>query len=239
MDGSTRIWRATHAAAIAALALAAAGCAAGSVWGLALGAVLSVGALTLSGCGSSHDRDDMEEEGTWSECCVDGTIDTCYCPPMTACNYGWFTDCGGGMCETGPDACGEGDGGAPDAGPADAGGTWEPCCVDGVVDTCFCPGGAECNYGWFDDCGDGTCANPPDMCGAPDAGPVDAGADAGPADAGPADAGGRWEPCCVDGMIDTCYCPPMTACNYGWFTDCGGGTCAFGPDACPDAGMAP
>jgi len=31
----------------------------------------------------------------------------------------------------------------PDLGP----GEWEPCCVDGVIEVCFCPAGAVCNYG--------------------------------------------------------------------------------------------
>ncbi len=51
--------------------------------------------------------------------------------------------------------------------------------------------------------------------------------------------GGTWEPCCSAGMIDTCYCPPDTICNYGLYTDCGDGTCLDGPAvSCPggDAG---
>jgi hypothetical protein len=120
---------------------------------------------------------------------------------------------------------------------SDGGGYWEACCVEGVIDTCFCPAGAACNYGWFTDCGGGTCTYEP-SCG--DAGTdaaVDAGADAG-FDAGSEepDAGGYWEACCVDGMIDTCFCPGGAICNYGWYTDCGDGTCVAGPgDACPDA----
>ena len=107
--------------------------------------------------------------------------------------------------------------------PGDGNGTWEACCNGGRIDTCFCPAGAACNYGWFTDCGGGTCIAAIDAaCG-------DAGGDAG---------GGSWEPCCNAGRIETCYCPPDTACNYGWFTDCGAGTCVDPIDACPgtDAG---
>ena len=125
----------------------------------------------------------------------------------------------------------------PDAADVDAGeGTWEPCCVDGVVETCFCEAGWACNYGAFVTCADGTCAYDPSCQledGGVDAG-VDAGSDAG-LDAGPedVDAGGYWEPCCVDGMIDTCFCPAGAACNYGWFTDCGDGTCVDPTAMCP------
>ena len=110
------------------------------------------------------------------------------------------------------------DAGSVDAGPPgfDAGeGTWESCCNDGIIDTCFCPAGAACNYGWYTPCSATTCtfgeACPGD----------DAGFDAGVTDAG-SDAGGTWEPCCVDGVIDSCFCPGGAECNYGWYTDCAG-----------------
>lgn len=113
----------------------------------------------------------------------------------------------------------------PDMGDADVdgGGVWERCCNGGVIDSCYCPAGWACNYGWFTDCGDGTCEDPGSgtMC------PVDA----GPPDAAP-DAGGYWEPCCVDGTITTCFCPAGLACNYGWFNDCGGGTCVGPTEMC-------
>jgi hypothetical protein len=40
-------------------------------------------------------------------------------------------------------------------------GTWEACCIDGRIDVCFCPAGAICNYGLYEDCGEGYCAFPP------------------------------------------------------------------------------
>lgn len=52
-----------------------------------------------------------------------------------------------------------------DVGPGD--GHRERCCEDGVITTCFCPGGDACNYGLFEDCGDGTCGF---FEGCPDAG---------------------------------------------------------------------
>ena len=150
--------------------------------------------------------------GHWESCCVDGTIDTCFCEAGWSCNYGWFEDCGGGTCV----ASGFGDECPGDGGVVDAGGTFEPCCVGGRIDSCFCPGGAECNYGWFEDCGAGTCVDPGSMCPVADAGaPV-------------LDAGGHWDPCCVDGEITTCHCPAGVICNY-WYTDCGDGTCTTDP----------
>jgi hypothetical protein len=110
---------------------------------------------------------------------------------------------------------------AGDAGTPDAGGRWEACCQSGRVSTCFCPAGAVCNYGWFTDCGDGTCEPGPSLPGARCG---DGGA-------------GTWEPCCVDGRVTTCFCSAGEACNYGWFTDCGGGTCEAGPGSgCGDGG---
>lgn len=151
-----------------------------------------------------------------------------------------------------------GDGGGPgDGGPGDAqpdmggprdmaadGGFWESCCVDGVVDTCYCPADTACNYGWYQDCGDGTCAydqcEQPDL-GPPDEGPPDAEPDQGAPDQGVTDLGppepdmeaGAWEPCCVEGVIDSCYCPAGAECNYGWFEDCGGGACTVPGGDCP------
>jgi hypothetical protein len=100
-------------------------------------------------------------------------------------------------------------------------GTWEPCCEDGQITTCFCPAGAECNYGrGLDQCG------------------TDGGRDA-TVDAAPDTGDGTWQTCCVDGRIDTCFCPAGVACNYGMgLQDCGDGTCAQFPDTCEggDAG---
>ena len=122
-------------------------------------------------------RPDMGE-GTWDVCCDNGTVSTCFCPAGTACNYGWFQDCGDGVCAY--DQCDDAavpdaevvDAAVPDAEPLDAGqadaadmgGTWEPCCQGGIVESCYCPAGAECNYGWFEDCGEGTCTGPGQMC---------------------------------------------------------------------------
>ncbi|MBX3274400.1 MAG: hypothetical protein KF729_29315 [Sandaracinaceae bacterium] len=215
--------------ALVVLALSATGCAGGAAWGGALAALLSLSLLFAAGCNQSHSAGDdagtvardgggadgsADAGGYWERCCVDGRIDSCFCPGGHACNYGWFTDCGGGTCSFGPEGCG-------DAGMPDGGGTWEPCCNDGVIDVCFCPADAECNYGWYTDCGDGTCAYEAGAC-----------ADGGVAtDAGTPD--GTWEPCCNDGVIESCFCPAGVACNYGWYTDCGGGTCVGPVETCP------
>lgn len=136
-----------------------------------------------------------------------------------------------------------------------------PCCVEadadgwGHVSSCHCPAGWACNYAPFADCGGGVCrtgdrtepgacedppdGGPPDAPSAPDGGPSDATL---ALDAGPDALEGYWEPCCetgADGIghVSTCFCPAGWACNYGWFTPCGGDTCAFGE--CPgDAGDA-
>lgn len=229
--------------ALVTLALSVSGCAGGAGWGATLAILTSLTMLFAAGCNQTHSGSDDAGviadagdppptfdagDGNWERCCVDGEIDSCFCPAGAACNYGWFTDCGGGTCSFGPDGCG------PDAGMEDAGvdagsGDWEPCCVDGVVDSCFCPAGAECNYGWFIDCGDGTCGPSDESCdvdaGAPDAGAGDAGVDAG--------LDGYWENCCVDGMVDSCFCPGGAICNYGWYNDCGDGTCTHPGTMCP------
>lgn len=145
---------------------------------------------------------------------------------------------------------------ASDARDADVEGHWQSCCEDGEVSTCFCPANMACNYGMYADCGDGTCSYDPNQCEAP----VDAGdtgdadrpdadrpdaaqpdadqPDADAADTGP-DADGTWQTCCKDGVVDTCFCPSGMACNYGWYTDCGDGTCVDARDSCDeqDAGM--
>ena len=205
-------------AGVLGLGLALAGCAAGGGWAAGALALMAAAMLAVSGCSSSH----SPEDGTWQECCVEGRIDTCFCPADAICNYGWYNDCGDGTCTDPSTMCPVVDAGVPD----DAGGSWESCCVEGRIDTCFCPAGVACNYGWYNDCGDGTCTDPTTMCPAPDAGPP-------PPDAGvPPDAGGTWDPCCVDGVITTCHCPPGVACNY-WFVECGEGTCADPRGSCP------
>lgn len=131
------------------LALALAGC--GSPLSLLPLALLLLGLTLATAC-----------RGSETECCRNGKISTCTCPANTYCNYGDFLDCGDGTCTLGGAAqCGDGgpdiDTGVPDAG-ADAG-RFGPCCMNGRVTTCFCPAQVACNYGWFTNCGDGTCSN--------------------------------------------------------------------------------
>jgi len=196
--------------------------------------------------GPSPDAE-VPDSGVWGPCCVGGEVSQCYCPPSVICNFSNFTNCGDGTCldhpDTGPSACGTKDAG-PDTGGDDGGdgGTLEACCQNGKISQCYCPPHYACNYGAFTDCGDGTCAPlfgapDADTCGTGDGGPDASDADVGDADVGDADAG-SWDPCCDNGKVTTCYCPPNYACNYGWFTDCGDGTCVdpFGP---PDADVCP
>jgi|GEM_PF-5688517 len=117
-------------------------------------------------------------------------------------------------------------------------GTWESCCNDGVVDSCFCPAMMACNYGMYQSCGNGTCTYGGQPCPEIDAGvdireedireDIDNGNDADIAEPG------TWEPCCNDGIVDSCFCPADMACNYGMYHDCGEGTCVFGGGTCPD-----
>ncbi|QDG50802.1 hypothetical protein FIV42_08680 [Persicimonas caeni] len=136
-------------------------------------------------------------------------------------------------------------------------GRWESCCENGRVDSCFCPAGMACNYGMYTDCGDGTCSYDPQGCyDTGDAGDVsdttdttdttdtsDTSDTTDTADTSDVtdEPDGTWEPCCQDGQVDTCFCPAGVACNYGWYTDCGDGTCVMGgggQDECKvDAGM--
>lgn len=212
------------------LGLGLAGCAAGAGWAGGVVVLLSMSALFLAGCTETHgQREDAgvietdsstppgeDAGGYWAECCQDGVVTTCFCPAGLACNYGWFETCADGSCAFTAEECpGDADGGI-DAGN----GTWEPCCQGGEITTCFCPAGAECNYGWYTDCGNGTCVDPASSCPAP-------------TDAGAPDAGGYWEPCCVDGSVTTCFCPAGLACNYGWYTDCGAGVCVNIGETCP------
>jgi len=130
-------------------------------------------------------------EGTWHTCCRNGEISSCYCPPQTACNYGRFTRCGGNTCTNGfgdagcptQDAEDTGDvpdmSDTPDADSAGdtAEGTWQACCQNGEISSCYCPPQTACNYGRFKRCGGDRCVvewgNPEATC------PVDAGDVAG------------------------------------------------------------
>lgn len=156
-----------------ALLLVLAGCAASAPWLPPL--LLAVYLALLSGCRT-------QDETYGVPCCDDGRVSSCACPAGWACNYE-FTVCDDGTCRGGEDvsACGSDNGSPQDAG-SDAqldAGTMERCCVDGVVSTCFCPANVACNYGWFSDCGDGTCESgrggrDAGGCGATDAGSSDA-----------------------------------------------------------------
>ncbi len=158
--------RVVSALLIVVVALFAAGCAAAPGAG---GAALSVGlSLALVFGAAACAREPKGADGRWEECCVDGTLTTCFCPGEAVCNFGYgLVDCGDGTCidqfVEPPQSCDD----EPD------GGTLEPCCLDGVMTTCECPAGLVCNFGLgWDDCGDGTCAewiaDPPQYC--PDAG---------------------------------------------------------------------
>ncbi|MCB9637292.1 MAG: hypothetical protein H6727_00095 [Myxococcales bacterium] len=194
---------------------------------------------------------ETQPEGTWEACCSNGKIDSCFCPAGAACNYGWFTDCGNGTCVPNPNQqCGEGTTEIvpekmPEKQPeisveTQPEGTWEACCNNGKIESCFCPGGAACNYGWFTDCGNGTCVpNPNQQCGegtteiVPEKMP-ELKPDPQPELKPEPQPEGTWETCCKSGKIDSCFCPAGVACNYGWFTDCGNGTCSLDPTKCAE-----
>ena len=99
-------------------------------------------------------------DGTWQDCCVDGAIEQCCCPEGAICNY--FFD----MCEDG--SCAFGEPCPPPEPEPECDGTWQDCCVDGVVDQCCCPEGVACNYGMFQTCEDGSCVGPAEECKAKD-----------------------------------------------------------------------
>lgn len=80
-------------------------------------------------------------------------------------------------------ACGRAS--APTDAAVDGAASWEACCEDGVLTTCYCPAGWACNYSrGLRACGDGTCVyneNYQDTtpCDPWDDGPPDMGMDAG------------------------------------------------------------
>jgi hypothetical protein len=113
-------------------------------------------------------------DGSWQTCCIEGELSECCCPEGAICNY-LYQVCDDGTCNTGP--CETPDAGsAPDTPipskadtvkPIDndtveenCNGTWQTCCVDNTIDTCCCPTGVACNYGWFETCADGSCSTP-------------------------------------------------------------------------------
>ncbi|MCA9670295.1 MAG: hypothetical protein KC503_32090 [Myxococcales bacterium] len=207
-------------AAVLAVALAAAGCSVagfGSLTGMLAALGLSLFVLFGVACTERVPGGG----GGWSACCNNGKIDTCYCPPNAACNYGWFADCGDGTCSEPGGRCSP-DTGLPTDGPLEAG-AWESCCDNGKISTCWCPANTACNYGQYDKCADGTCS----YGGCKN--PVDAGLDV-------TDLGGTWDPCCQNGKISTCYCPPGAICNY-YYQPCSATTCADPGQSCPDGGV--
>ncbi len=124
--------------------------------------------------GDPLDVDVDDDAGIWSPCCNNGVVESCFCPANMACNYGMFNTCSDGTCTDGwLEQCPDTDAGLPDADveedvveepdvvevdveDGDAG-SWESCCTNGVVNSCFCPAGMACNYGMYQDCGEGTC----------------------------------------------------------------------------------
>jgi len=111
------------------------------------------------------DVDDADTGECWYECA--GELIPC----DWSCNYWevWEPDASydasydsGAPDSMGPDA-------VPDAAGSDAemcDGVWEPCCVEGTITECCCPGGGACNYGWFEICPDTpqTCVMPGETC---------------------------------------------------------------------------
>ena len=195
-------------------------------------------------------------EGAWQTCCENGKISTCFCPAGMACNYGWFTDCGGGVCIATPNATCDSEV-VPEGQPESTAeskpesmaeskpesttevqpeGTWQTCCENGKISTCFCPAEMACNYGWFTDCGAGTCIpDPRGTCPGeviPEGQP-ETSVETKPEMSVEVQPEGTWESCCQNGKVSTCFCPAGVACNYGWFTDCGSGVCVMPNQVCP------
>jgi hypothetical protein len=176
-------------------------------------------------------------DGQWENCCKDGKVDQCCCPEGVACNFGMYKDCGDGICvnfveELCPGE--EADVVEPpkDVEPKDTNngcdGNWEKCCKDGVIGECCCPPNTECNYGWYEDCGDNICAEPGQCEGEPSKDVEEPPADTAE------ECIGNWETCCMQGKIDKCCCPEGAACNFGWFTKCSDTTCTGPGQDCPD-----
>ncbi|HAA58218.1 MAG TPA: hypothetical protein DCE42_25870 [Myxococcales bacterium] len=180
---------------------------------------------------TTTDKQTKEEtpDGTWEACCKDGKVSTCFCPAGASCNYGQFQNCGS-YCVLPGQSCEP----VQDAGPKEMApepkpepepviekqqpdGTWQQCCQNGMITTCFCPTGVACNYGQFQNCGEGVCVGPVDKCPVPEKTQPD----------------GTWQPCCQNGKITTCFCPTGLACNYGQFQTCQNGSCVFPGQSCP------
>lgn len=159
-------------------------------------------------------------DGSWEACCKEGQVSKCFCPQGADCNYGLFQDCGNGTCTLG------GTCGTPDTKSEPVpDGTWEACCKEGKVSKCFCPSGAACNYGLYQDCGNGTCT----LGGSCEAVPEKK---AEPVPEPTPEPAGTWEPCCKEGQVSKCFCPSGAACNYGLFQTCDNGTCVVTGQSC-------
>ena len=137
---------------------------------------------TLEDVPVEEDTVDPTCDGTWEACCVDGEVTECCCPEGAVCNYGIYEICDDGSCTIGP--CDVPDAGSKEDVPTPSedvptpieedvsnppdkdtmeemcDGTWETCCVNNQIDTCCCPQGVACNYGWFETCDDGSCSFP-------------------------------------------------------------------------------
>src|SRR5688572_18510505 len=75
----------------------------------------------------------------------------------------------GGASDTGgrPSSGGAANGGGASGGDATGGaeGTYDTCCIDNRTSECFCPAGAECNFGWYTEFfPDGSCCMEGDAC---------------------------------------------------------------------------
>lgn len=154
-------------------AIGLAGCAAGV--GAAPLFLLSALALFVGGCAKTKTCGDgrTPSGGSCVACCISGTLSTCYCPSNVACNYGWnscLPDAGNdastdaAVDDASVDASYDATVDASRDASMDAGGTWEACCVDGRIETCYCPANAACNYGWFTACEDNMCVAPTEEC---------------------------------------------------------------------------
>lgn len=131
------------------------------------GAGLSLVAFLAVALGIEQSDTWTRGDGYWVPCCqVGGVVGSCFCRTDATCNYADFMICDDGTCNDGAEGCPDGDAESVDAEKPDIrllddegpdAGTWEPCCKDGVVDSCFCPAGMACNYGIFDECSDGSC----------------------------------------------------------------------------------
>jgi hypothetical protein len=131
-------------------------------------------------------------------CCKDGLTAICYCPPNSACNFGFgvlfYAD---GTCGR-PTGCG-GTGGAPSngtGGSCDTGGGGGALTVAGKGGTAGAIGDP------FGTAGDGN-------------GGV-SGGEGGAGQGGLGEGGsGYIAACCIDNRIESCICEPNTSCNFG------------------------